>query len=68
MAIYPIVFDPSALSLPMTFDIAVGVRKEDEGLAEEIDRAIARRRPEIDAILSSYGVPRADGQKPAAAN
>jgi len=68
LAIYPISFDPSALDLPMTFDIAVAVRKGDDSLAEELDQAIARRRTEIDAILASYGVPRADGLKPAVAN
>ncbi len=68
LTLYPVAFDPSALDLPMTFDIAVGVRKTDDVLAEELDQVIARRRPEIDAILASYGVPRADGLKPAVAN
>jgi mxaJ protein len=60
LSIYPVAFDPSALDLPMTFDIAAGVRKSDEALARDLNRAIEQRRPEIDAILSSYGVPRAD--------
>ena len=46
--------------LPMTFDISMGVRREDEALRQEIDAVLARRKPEIDAILADYGVPRAD--------
>jgi len=44
---------------PMAFDIAVGVRKDDPGLRKEIDRALARHRGEIKALLASYGVPSA---------
>jgi mxaJ protein len=44
----------------MTYDIAIGVRKSDAGLASEINEAIERRRGEIDAILKAYGVPRTD--------
>jgi mxaJ protein len=46
--------------LPMAFDIAMGVRKEDGALSRELDAAISRRRAEIDAVLAEYGVPRAD--------
>jgi mxaJ protein len=46
--------------LPMTFDIAMGVRREDETFRQEVDAILARRKPEIDAILAAYGVPRAD--------
>jgi mxaJ protein len=45
---------------PMRFDIAMGVRKSDAKLASEIDRALAARRGDIDAILASYHVPRFD--------
>jgi mxaJ protein len=45
---------------PMRFDIAMGVRKGDKELAAEVDRAVAARRPDIDAILASYDVPRFD--------
>jgi mxaJ protein len=46
--------------LPMVFDISMGVRREDEVLRGEIEEALKVRRPEIDAILASYGVPRLD--------
>jgi quinoprotein dehydrogenase-associated probable ABC transporter substrate-binding protein len=42
---------------PFVFDIAIGVRRGDEGLREKLDAAIARRRREIAAILERYGVP-----------
>ena len=46
--------------MPMVFDIAMGVRREDKPLAEEVDAALSRHRGEIDAILAQYGVPRLD--------
>lgn len=46
--------------LPFVFDIAMGVRRSDSLLAHRLDSVIARRRPAIDSILSSYGVPRVD--------
>jgi len=45
---------------PMRFDIAMGVRKADKELAAEVDRALAARRADIDAILAAYHVPRFD--------
>jgi len=46
--------------LPMVWDISMAVRKDDESLWKEVDAALQRRRPDIDAILSAYGVPRLD--------
>jgi mxaJ protein len=46
--------------LPMVFDIAMGVRSDDEALRTEIDDALKKRRTEVDAILAAYGVPRVD--------
>jgi mxaJ protein len=46
--------------LPFVFDIAMGVRRSDSLLARRLDSVIVRRRPEIDRILASYSVPRAD--------
>ena len=42
------------------FAIAVGVRKDDRELREQLDAALERRRPEVDAILDAYGVPRVE--------
>ena len=41
-----------------TFSIAMGVRKNDKALHDEIDSVLHRKRAEIDAILEEYGVPR----------
>jgi quinoprotein dehydrogenase-associated probable ABC transporter substrate-binding protein len=45
-------------NLPFTFSIAMGVRKGDKPLRDEIDAVLARKRDEIEAILNEYGVPR----------
>jgi mxaJ protein len=46
--------------LPMVFDIAMGVRREDGDFRDELNGVLNRRRAEIDALLASYGVPRLD--------
>lgn len=43
--------------LAETFKIAMGVRKDDEALAAELNRIIDARRADIEAILREYGVP-----------
>ena len=45
---------------PMVFDISMGVRKEDVALRRELDAALARNRPEIQALLARYHVPQAE--------
>lgn len=44
--------------MTFSFDIAVGVRKGDRDLLADLDRALARRKPEVDAVLDSFAVPR----------
>jgi mxaJ protein len=44
--------------LPFVFDISMGVRRGDAKLQAELDQVLERRRPEIDALLDRYGVPR----------
>jgi mxaJ protein len=46
--------------LPMVFDIAMGVRRDDLKLRDEVNNALSKHRMDIDAILTAYGVPRAD--------
>jgi mxaJ protein len=46
--------------LPMVFDIAMGVRRDDRQLRDEINMALHRRRAEVDGVLAAYGVPRLD--------
>jgi mxaJ protein len=44
---------------PMAFDIAMGVRKGNHALKDEIDQALQRERPAIEQILARYRVPMA---------
>jgi mxaJ protein len=44
--------------LPFVFDISMGVRRGDQALRDELDGILERKKPEIDAILDRYGVPR----------
>jgi mxaJ protein len=47
--------DPPALSF--AFDISIGVRRGDEAFRGELEEMLARKRPEIEAVLDAYGVP-----------
>jgi mxaJ protein len=42
---------------PMTFDISMGVRRNNRDLLARIDASLDRERPKIDAILEAYHVP-----------
>ena len=44
--------------LPFVFDIAMGVRRDDPRLRDELDAILVRRRATIDSLLAAYGVPR----------
>lgn len=58
-----VVHQPSDLpDMPFEYGIALGVRKADDELQRELDRALARSQSEIDVILRAYHVPRADRQ------
>lgn len=46
--------------LPFVFDIAMGVRRGDTALREELEQVLTKRRPEIQAVLRRYGVPLVD--------
>jgi mxaJ protein len=55
--ITPIDGDPAHPQLPLTFDIAIGVREGDTRLKQQLDTELVRRHLEIDQILRSYGIP-----------
>jgi mxaJ protein len=57
LVVSPIEGDPSNPNLPLSFDIAAGVRKEDETLKQQLDSELQRRRTEIHHLLVSYGIP-----------
>lgn len=43
--------------VPQRYDQSVGVRRDDKALLEQIDAALAKAKPKIDAILETEGVP-----------
>jgi mxaJ protein len=51
---------PGLEGQPFEFDIAMGVKRGDNALRDELDAIIEKRRADIDAILAAYGVPRTD--------
>jgi mxaJ protein len=51
---------------PMVFDVSMAVRKDDRVLRRELNRAIERRRADINSILSAYAVPLITGGVPQA--
>jgi mxaJ protein len=47
-------------SLPFVFDISMGVRRGDDGLEQEVEGILLKRRADIEGILRAYGVPLVD--------
>jgi mxaJ protein len=47
-------------AFPMTYAIAMGVRRSDNQFVNEIDQALARTRHEIKAVLAKYHVPQVE--------
>ncbi|HZP65481.1 MAG TPA: quinoprotein dehydrogenase-associated putative ABC transporter substrate-binding protein [Rudaea sp.] len=54
--------------LPMTFDIAAGVRPGDVELKRDVERVLLQRRDAIAHILDTFGVPRVAAGTPALAD
>ncbi|MCJ2122047.1 methanol oxidation system protein MoxJ [Methylobacterium sp. J-077] len=44
-------------TMPQSFDQSMGVRRDDTALRDALDAAIAKAKPQIDAILKQDGVP-----------
>jgi mxaJ protein len=42
---------------PMTFEIAMGVRRDNAALRQQLDSAIGREMPKITALLNEYHIP-----------
>jgi quinoprotein dehydrogenase-associated probable ABC transporter substrate-binding protein len=57
LVVSPIEGDSSNPNLPLSFDIAAGVRKEDDMLRQQLDGELQHRRTEIQHLLVSYGIP-----------
>jgi len=43
--------------VPMHYEVAMGVRKDDVALQSELDRVITEKRADIEAILKNEGIP-----------
>jgi mxaJ protein len=46
--------------LPFAFAISMGVGKKNKELRDKLNEVLERKRPEIEAILDEYGVPRVE--------
>jgi quinoprotein dehydrogenase-associated probable ABC transporter substrate-binding protein len=46
--------------LPFEFEIAMGVKRGNKALRDELDAILDKRRADVDAILAEYAVPRTD--------
>jgi quinoprotein dehydrogenase-associated probable ABC transporter substrate-binding protein len=57
MTVAPIENTDEFAPLTFQFDIAMGVRKGDHALRDQLDAFIARDQPMITEILQSYGIP-----------
>jgi mxaJ protein len=44
-------------SLPMAFDIGMGMRRRDDGLRKKIDRALLVLRGDLESLLMRYNIP-----------
>jgi mxaJ protein len=60
----PIPADQGEGAMPFAFDICMGVRKTNPALRAAVNEVLIRKRADIDAILASYGVPRAEPASP----
>jgi quinoprotein dehydrogenase-associated probable ABC transporter substrate-binding protein len=49
--------DVTSPTLPLSYNIAMGVRKGNDELRRKLDELLQRKAPEIKQILSDYGIP-----------
>jgi mxaJ protein len=66
MEITPVTPQLDGPQWPMAFDISMGVRKDDAELRDELDQVLARRKAEVDALLTAYRIPRVQPPPPPA--
>lgn len=57
LALVAVPTDESPPNLPLTYSIALGVRKTDAAFKANLDEALQRKTSEIHKILEEYGVP-----------
>ena len=64
LRIRPLASEDRISEMPMAFGVAMGVRRRDEALKSEVERALAERRSAIRQILADYGVPLVEAPPP----
>jgi hypothetical protein len=64
LAVTPVTPAVDPPGLPMTFGIALGVRKGNKELGDRLDAILQARKPDIDRILDEYEVPRVAKPQP----
>jgi mxaJ protein len=57
LQVVPVLPQQGGADGPMAFDISMGVRPEDSGLRDELDRALERNATAIAQVLDEMGVP-----------
>jgi quinoprotein dehydrogenase-associated probable ABC transporter substrate-binding protein len=57
LSIVPIVHDPALPNMPFAYDVAIGVRRADTALRQELDAALVHNHAAIQTILAEFGVP-----------
>jgi mxaJ protein len=57
LALVAVPTNESSPNLPLTYSIALGVRKTDVAFKAKLDEALQRKTAEIHKILEEYGVP-----------
>ncbi len=62
LAVIPLTKDESATHMRLAFRISMGVRNGEDEWKRELNRVIAKRQGDIDAVLLEYGVPLIDEQ------
>jgi mxaJ protein len=63
MVIVPVTPQIDQPFMPFVFDIAMGVRRDDQQFRDQLEQIIVKHKKEIDQILADYGVPRVDEKK-----
>ncbi|GLC23917.1 substrate-binding domain-containing protein [Roseisolibacter agri] len=58
MTVVPVTPQVDPRSLPLAFDVSMGVRRKDAALRDEVQAVLTRRHDAVAAILDAYGVPR----------
>lgn len=57
LTLTPVPSSENSPSLPLTYNIALGVRRNDQELKAKLDEALQRKATDIHEILKNYGVP-----------